>query len=149
MLSRDGNPTPLGLAIVHFGRLHKTLHVLSYIDDESYRRGIKGQTSLQESRHALGRYVFHGKRGELRQRYIEGMEDQLGELGPVLDCITLWNSVYMDGALDQLRTEGYLVRGESIVYLSPFARKHINVQGHYSFLLPDRPDTRPGPSCCR
>jgi TnpA family transposase len=57
MLSRDGNPTPLGLAIVHFGRLHKSLHVLSYLDDESYRRAIKGQTNLQESRHALGRQV--------------------------------------------------------------------------------------------
>lgn len=64
MLFRDGNPTPLGLAISHFGRLHKSLHVLSYIDDESYRCGIKSQTSFQESRHALGRWVFHGEHGD-------------------------------------------------------------------------------------
>ncbi|GAA3760789.1 Tn3 family transposase [Salinactinospora qingdaonensis] len=142
MLSRDGNPTQLGLAIAHFGRLHKSLHVLSYIDDESYRRAIKAQTSLQESRHALARWVFHGKHGELRQRYRDGMEDQLGALGLVLNCITLWNTVYMDAALDQLRAEGYPVREEDVVYLSPFARRHINVNGHYSFLLPDMPGGR-------
>jgi hypothetical protein len=97
---------------------------------------------LQESRHVLGRWVFHGKHGELRQRYIEGMEDQLGALGLVLNCITLWNTVYMDAALDQLRAEGYPVREEDVVYLSPFVRKHVNVNGHYSFLLPDMPGGR-------
>jgi TnpA family transposase len=142
MLSRDGNPTPLGQAIAHFGRLFKTLHVLSYLDDETYRRAIKSQTTLQESRHALGRHIFHGKRGELRQRYIEGMEDQLGALGLVLNCITLWNTVYMDAALDQLRAEGYPVREEDVAHLSAFARSHINVHGHYSFLLPDMPGGR-------
>lgn len=142
MLSRDGNPTPLGQAIAHFGRLFKTLHVLTYLDDETYRRAIKSQTTLQESRHALGRHIFHGKRGELRQRYIEGMEDQLGALGLVLNCVTLWNTVYMDAALDQLRTEDYPVREEDVAHLSAFARTHINVHGHYSFLLPDMPGGR-------
>nr|WP_234003938.1 Tn3 family transposase [Nocardiopsis sp. SBT366] len=142
MLSRDGNPTPLGQAIAHFGRLFKSLHVLTYLDDETYRRSIKSQTTLQESRHALGRHVFHGKRGELRQRYIEGMEDQLGALGLVLNCVTLWNTVYMDAALDQLRGQGYTVREEDVAHLSAFARTHINVHGHYSFLLPDMPGGR-------
>ena len=142
MLSRDGNPTPLGQAISHLGRLFKTLHVLAYLDDETYRRAIKSQITLQESRHALGRHIFHGKRGELRQRYTEGMEDQLGALGLVLNCVTLWNTVYMDAALDQLRTEDYPVREEDVAHLSAFARSHINVHGHYSFLLPDMPGGR-------
>jgi hypothetical protein len=34
-----------------------------------------------EGRHQFARIVFHGKRGELRQRYREGQEDQLGALG--------------------------------------------------------------------
>ena len=32
------------------------------------------------------------------------MEDQLGALGLVLNCITLWNTVYLDIAIKQLRT---------------------------------------------
>jgi hypothetical protein len=65
------------------------------------------------------------------------MEDQLGALGLVLNCITLWNTVYMNDTLDRLRTASCPVRDEDVVHLSPFARKHINVNGHYSFLLPD------------
>jgi TnpA family transposase len=37
----------------------------------------------------LARAVFHGKRGELRQRYREGQEDQLGALGLVVNIIVL------------------------------------------------------------
>ncbi|MGW3473635.1 Tn3 family transposase [Saccharopolyspora sp. NPDC000995] len=80
MLSRDGHPTPLGEAIAHYGRIHKTLHVLRLVDDTGYRRDIKAQANLQEGRHALARRIFHGQRGELRQRYYEGMEVPLTEL---------------------------------------------------------------------
>ena len=47
--------------------------------------------------------MFHGKRGELRQRYREGQEDQLGALGLVLNVIVLWNTIYIEAALEQLR----------------------------------------------
>lgn len=70
------------------------------------------------------------------------MKDQLGALGLVLNCVTLWNTVYMDAALDQLRAEDYPVREEDVVHLSAFARTHINVHGHYSFRLPDMPGGR-------
>jgi chromosome segregation and condensation protein ScpB len=44
-------------------------------DDEAYRRRILVQLNRGEGRHQLARIVFHGKRGELRQRYREGQED--------------------------------------------------------------------------
>jgi TnpA family transposase len=46
MLQRDGNPTPLGEAIASYGRIFKSLHILIYIDDDSYRRDIKGVRNL-------------------------------------------------------------------------------------------------------
>lgn len=36
MLTRDGRLTQLGEAIAHYGRIFKTIHVLSYVDDEAY-----------------------------------------------------------------------------------------------------------------
>ena len=42
MLQRDGHPTPLGEAIASYGRIFKSLHILTYVDDETYRRDIKG-----------------------------------------------------------------------------------------------------------
>ncbi len=46
-------------------------------------------------------------------------------------------SVYLDVALARLHAEGYPVRDEDVVRLSPYMRRHFNVHGHYSFLLPD------------
>ena len=60
MLQCDGHPTPLGEAIASYGRIFNSLHVLTYVHDETYRRGIKGQPNLTESYHDLGRTVFHG-----------------------------------------------------------------------------------------
>jgi TnpA family transposase len=47
------------------------------------------QLNLGESRHSLAREVFHGKRGELFQRYREGQEDQLSALGLVVNMVVL------------------------------------------------------------
>lgn len=73
MLSRDGRPTPLGDAIAHYGRIAKTLHILSLADEPGYRRQIKVQVNLQEGGHALARKIFHGRAGQLYQRYPDGM----------------------------------------------------------------------------
>ena len=80
MLGRDGHPTALGQAFAEYGRIAKTLHLLAFVDpaDEGYRRVVHRQLTIQESRHRLARKIFHGQRGELRQAYREGQEDQLG-----------------------------------------------------------------------
>jgi TnpA family transposase len=130
-------PTRLAQALAEFGRIDKTLHSLTYIDDENRRRATLTQLNRGEGRHSLGRAVFHGKRGELRQRYREGQEDQLGALGLVLNVIVLWNTIYMDAALSQLRAEGYSVRDEDVVRLSPLIHEHINMLGRYSFVVPE------------
>jgi hypothetical protein len=62
-------PTPLGDAIASYGRIYKSLHLLAVIDDEPYRRDIKAVRNLQEGRHSLAAKLFHGKKGELYQRY--------------------------------------------------------------------------------
>ena len=54
-----------------------------------------------------------------------------------MNCITLWNTVYLDAAIMQLRATGYPVLEADVARLSPYMRKHINVHGHYSFQLPE------------
>lgn len=130
-------PTRLAQAIAEFGRIEKTLHMLKYIDDEAMRRSILTQLNRGEGRHSVARAVFHGKRGELRQHYREGQEDQLGALGLVLNMIVLWNTIYMEAALNQLRREGYPVRDEDVSRLSPLMHEHINMLGRYSFFVPE------------
>jgi hypothetical protein len=65
------------------------------------------------------------------------MEDQLGALGLVINCITLWNTVYLDRILAQLRESGHEVRDEDVARLHPYMYAHINVHGHYAFQPPN------------
>lgn len=136
-LHTGNNPTRLAQAVAEFGRIDKTLHCLNFINDENRRRGILTQLNRSEARHSLARAVFHGKRGELRQRYREGQEDQLGSLGLVINMIVLWNTTYIEAALAQLRREGRMVRNEDVARLSPLIHRHIHVLGRYSFLIPE------------
>ena len=136
-LQTKDRPTKLARGLEELGRLIKTLYLLRFIDDAAYRRRILVQLNRGEGRHQLARTVFHGKRGELRQRYREGQEDQLGALGLVVNVIVLWNTIYMDAALDQLRAEGFDVRPEDVARLSPLGFEHINMLGRYVPTLPD------------
>jgi TnpA family transposase len=130
-------PTRLAQAIAEFGRIDKTLHTLTYIDNEALRRGTLTQLNRGEGRHSVARTVFHGKRGERRQHYRGGQEDQLGALGLVLNIIVLWNTLYMEAALNQLRAAGYPVQDEDVARLSPLQHEHINMLGRYFFAIPD------------
>jgi TnpA family transposase len=134
-LQRGNQPSTLAKALGELGRIIKTLYLLSYIDDETYRRRILTQINRGESRHSLSRTLFHGQRGEIRQRYREGQEDQLGALGLVVNVIVLWNTYYMDAAVNKLSSLGQATNREDIARLSPLGRKHINMLGRYYFLL--------------
>ena len=148
----SGKLSTLARAIGELGRIVKTLYVLHYLDDEHYRRRILIQLNRGKGRHRLARVLFHGQRGELRQRYREGQEDQLGSLGLVLNTIILWNTRYLDAALSHLRSDGTEVNDADVVRLSPLSNAHIHVQGRYHFTKQEaarhgrlRPLTTPDP----
>jgi TnpA family transposase len=137
VLQGGGRPTSLGRAVAEIGRIAKTIFLLAYLDDESYRRRILVQLNRGEARHALARNVFHGQRGELRQPYREGQEDQLNALGLVVNAIALWNTRYMAAALQHLQAVDGQTRLEDVQRLSPLRHDHINLHGRYYFTPSD------------
>ncbi|ABG16305.1 Tn3 family transposase [Yersinia pestis] len=136
-LLKSSRPSGLAQAIMAVGRVNKTLYLLNYIDDEDYRRRILTQLNRGESRHAVARAICYGQRGEIRKRYREGQEDQLGALGLVTNAVVLWNTLYMQEALSWMRSNGEETRDEDIARLSPLMHGHINMLGHYTFTLSD------------
>ena len=95
------------------------MHLLNFIADPNYRRHILNQLNRGEGRERISRKVFHGQRGELRQRYREGQEDQLGALGLVVNALILWTTRYMDAALNHLRAAGAEVTKEDLADSHP------------------------------
>lgn len=136
-LLKSERPSSLAQAIIEAGRINKTLYLLNYIDDEDYRRRILIQLNRGEGRHAVARAICHGKRGEIRKRYREGQEDQLGALGLVTNALVLWNTIYMQAALDHLRCNSVVINENDEARLSPLVYGHVNMLGHYAFTLSD------------
>ncbi len=136
-LLKSERPSSLALAIMEAGRINKTVYLLNFVSDEGYRRRILTQLNRTEKRHGLARVICHGRRGEIRKRYREGQEDQLGALGLVTNTVVLWNTMYMQDALDHLRQNALPIQDDDVARLSPLRHEHMNVLGHYSFTLAD------------
>lgn len=134
-LQGGGRLSTLAKAIAELGRVAKTLYLLHYIDDPAYRRRILIQLNKGESRHSLARATYFGQKGEVRQRYREGQEEQLGALGLVVNAMVLWNTLYMNEVLEDMRARGMTVLPEDVERLSPLGYDHINLLGRYTFHL--------------
>ena len=98
--------------------------------DQRYEKHHDPRTTLTTAPARLARAIFHGRRGELRQRYREGQEDQLGALGLVVNAVVLWNTRYLERTLDHLAEQGASVRAEDVGRLSPLGYGHVNLLGH-------------------
>ena len=137
VLQRSGQPTTLGRAIAELGRIVQTITMLGYVSDEANRRRVLVQLNRAEARHDLAGAVFHGRRGDLFQAYKSGQEDQLGALGLVVNAIALFNTRYMDRAVNYVRDHGRTLDDRELEHLSPLVREHIELHGRYSFTLPE------------
>nr|BEK69259.1 hypothetical protein KPHV_64860 [Kitasatospora purpeofusca] len=135
MFGREGHPTPLGQGFAEYGRIEKTFHLFDLVDpvDDTYRRRMNRQLTVQESRHTLARAICHGKRGHIHQAYRDGQEDQLAGLGLVLNAVVLWNTRYLDAAVTELQRAGHTIAEEDLARLSPLKAGHLNVLGRYAF----------------
>lgn len=124
--------------MVSQGRVRRTLYLSAYVQDEAYCRRILVQLNRGEGRHAVARAVFHGKKGELHQRYREGMKDQLGALGLVVNAVVLWNTRCLQQALQEHQATEGAPEPADIARLSPLLHEHVNMLGRYDFTLPER-----------
>ena len=62
-------------------------HLLRVVDpvDDTYRRQMNRQLTVQESRHKLARDICHGKRGQIMQAYRTGQDRFGGRTSPQAD----------------------------------------------------------------
>ena len=69
----------------------------------------------------------------IRRKQYEAQTNQALCLNVVTNAVVIWNTVYMQAVLDQLRAEGYPVAEEDLTHLSPARFEHVNPYGKYSF----------------
>ena len=114
IFATSGGTSSLTRSIRDLGRIAKTLHMLHYLRDDAYQRHILTQLNHTELRHKLARRLMYGNRGELKQAYREGQEEQLGALGLLLNLVVYWNTVYLDRSLEDLLQQRIQVDAEAV-----------------------------------
>lgn len=121
----------LALALREVGRIERTLFTLDWLDDPALRRQATAELNKGESRNALARAVCFHRLGRLRDRTLESQQHRACGLNLVVAAIILWNTVYMERAIQRLRTGGEDIPDDLLPYLAPLGWQHINLTGDY------------------
>lgn len=122
----------LAQAANEMGKIEKTIFLANYYIDELIRRRIQKGLNKGELMNALTRKVNIGKNDELHDPSYEG-QSQIAKLTDfILNCIVIWNSVYIQAIIQKLREKGECPE-ELIQHISPIRWSHIKFYGEYMF----------------
>jgi TnpA family transposase len=124
---------PLYLALLEYGKLMSTIQTLRWYEDIHTRQRVSRQLNKTEAIHSLKSQVFYAHQGKVKGKPDEQLKNQVGCLNLVSNIIIVWNTIYIEKAVEQLRKEGYLVDDEDLKHIWPTRHRHINVYGRYLF----------------
>ena len=121
----------LALALREIGRIERTLFMLDWLELPGLRRQATVELNKGEARNALARAVCFHRLGRLRDRAVEAQQYRASGLALVTAAIALWNTVYLDRALDDLRYGSEMIPEALLTHLAPIGWQHINLTGDY------------------
>ena len=123
----------LAQALRELGKLERTLFTLDWLQDPELRRRSHVGLNKGEQQNALRRAVFFNRLGEIRDRSYENQRYRASGLNLLVAAIILWNTVYLQRAVDHLRRQGIEPGPLDLAYLSPLGWEHINLTGDYQW----------------
>lgn len=121
----------LAVALHELGRIERTLFALGWMQNVELHRRLQIGLNKGEAKTALARAVFLNRLGEIRDRSIENQGYHASGLKLVVSSIVLWNTVYLERAVQSLRDSGKEVDDKLLPHLSPLGWEHINLTGDY------------------
>ena len=134
MLRKLGSyPRQNGLAVAlrELGRIERTLFALDWMQNVELRRRVQIGLNKGEAKNALARAVFLNRLGEIRDRSFENQRYRASALNLVVAAIILWNTVYLERAVQALRDTGKNIDERLLSHLSPLGWEHVNLTGDY------------------
>ncbi len=113
------------------GRIERTLFALDWMQHVELRRRVQAGLNKGEAKNALARAVILNRLGEIRDRGFENQRYRASGLNLVVSAIVLWNTVYLERAIQALRAAGRDIDEKLLPHLSPLSWEHINLTGDY------------------
>ena len=130
-LSAYHRQNSLTLALREFGKLERTLFTLQWLQDPELCRRSHVGLNKGEQQNALRRAVFFNRLGEIRDRSYENQRHRASGLNLLVSAIILWNTTYLQRAVDHLRKQGHHPEPGDLAHLSPLGWEHVNLTGDY------------------
>jgi TnpA family transposase len=133
-LSSYAKDHPLYKALKEFGRIIKSIFILTYFDDVELRQRIEKQLNKVEQSNKFSNAVFFDDNGEFKYGMPE--EQKIATACKVLiqNTIVLWNYLYLSQLLantnnleERKRMIDLIKKGSVITW------RHINLKGEYDF----------------
>ena len=133
-LSSYAKDHPLYKALKEFGRIIKSLFILTYYDDVELRQRIEKQLNKVELSNKFSNAVFFANNHEFKQGTKEEQEMATGCMVLIQNSIVLWNYLYLSQLLaNNANNEQRQQMLSSIKQSSMIAWQHVNLHGEYDF----------------
>ena len=129
----------LFVAMREIGRIERSLFTLEWLQDPELRRRVTIGLNKGEAHHTLKRAIRFYRRGSVNDRSQLDQDLNAMALNLVVAAIILWNTAYLDHAVQLLNEEGISVPEEYLPHISPLGWEHITITGTYHWKGSDRP----------
>lgn len=123
----------LALALREIGRIERTIFALDWLLDSGLRQRVTAGLNKGEAKNTLARAVCFNRLGEIRDRTYEMQRHRASGLNLVVAAIILWNTVYLERAVNEMRAQGYPVDEGLLKHVAPIHWGHINLTGDYAW----------------
>jgi TnpA family transposase len=125
---------PLYEAVVHLGRLLRTVFLCDYFLNEVFRRELLRVLNRGEAVNALKRAIYTGRIASHQAKQPEEMQAVADALSLLANIIMAWNTAQMQQVLDHwAQRRGGLIPPELIGRIAPTRTEGINLRGVFRF----------------
>ena len=121
----------LDFALAELGRIERTLFTLDWLEQPELRRACQAGLNKGEARHTLAAAVYTNRQGRFTDRSLENQEYRASGLNLMIAAISYWNTVYLDRAVQHLRSINAEFDPALLAHLSPMGWAHISLTGDY------------------
>lgn len=115
----------LALALREVGRVERTLFTFDWIESPEQRRRATRELNKGEAENALKRAIFFHRVGRIRDQGLQAQSHRASAVNLVACAIVLWNTTYLQAAIERLSAAGRPVPDEHLAHLSPLGWRHI------------------------
>ena len=119
--------------LLNYGQLEKTIFIGNYLLRPPLRKKVSRQLNKGEQLHNLKLFLRFGSDGFIRKQQEEQQQITAYNLTLLTNIVLVWNTVYIQEILKELKSEGYQINEEDLEHISPAPFEHINRLGKYNF----------------